>query len=212
MMKAFVLVSALALGAAAGTAQATTMVPLSGIFHINIYSGAVGTDATESNVGASAMTSSITYTGLLDFAVTLPQSQSGTTIAEFLATGTGSYVVDSGAGALGNVLSQPSFAVTTLFDITGGMLSAAATSVSLTHDDGVSFCQASCDASYAGPTSVTTNAFSATGGSYRIIYAATNGNPSVLQGMAAVPVPAAGVLLMGGLAGFGVLKRRRRAA
>ncbi len=212
MMKAFALASALALSAAAGTAQASTMVPLSGVFHINIYSGAAGTSATESNVSGSTMTSSVTYTGLLDFAVNLPQSQSGTTIAQFLGTGTGSYVVNSGASALGNLLSQPSFALTTLFDITGGLLINATTSVSLTHDDGVSFCQATCDSGHSAPTSAVTDAFSATGGAYRIIYAATNGNPSILQGMATVPVPAAGVLLMGGLAGFGLLKRRRRAS
>jgi len=207
---------ALALALSAGAASAAT---LSGTFTINIYQStmvdAAQSAATLANVAASTFLDSIVYNGDLDFATSAGNS---TTIGSWLATGVGGTVF--GLNPLVAALQQSKAdigagtATTTFYDIVGVFTSGFNSMIS--HDDGISvFDDGVLFATSAAPTSVITTAANGfDGGTWRLIYAATNSDPSVLKVTGnnlptPVPVPAAGLLLLGALGGLAFWRRRK---
>lgn len=196
------------------SAESATAATLAGTFNVDIYNfnagGSTATaSATAANVTAQAanLIASITYTGVIDFVVDLPQSQSATTINEFLATGGGIIVGDT--SGLDILLSTPSFAITTFFDFTAADLGSFRGNIR--HDDGVTLLRDNVViASSAPPTEAIDTPFTDASGDFRLIYAAANGNPSILQ-VTAVPLPAAALLLLGALGSLAFVSRRRRA-
>ena len=159
----------------------------------------------------------ITYTGALDFATSIGSS---TTIGSWLATGAG---VVSGltGGTSGTQLSSADInagtATTTFFDIVG--VFAQGFNSIVRHDDGITaFDDGTQIASSANPTTVVDTAVNGfNGGTWRLIYAATNSDPSILRVTgdrlpSTVPVPAAGFLLFGALGGLAALRRRKSMA
>ncbi len=156
------------------------------------------------------------YTGTLDFGTF--DRQDGTTIAEWLATGTPGGVSGLDA-AFGNLqLSAPNInngtATTTLFgffDEVGGYL---AGTLNVTHDDGFTLIDAPTTGDgFPGPTGQRLTTVDFAGGELDFVYVATNGDPSVLRvDLAAVPLPAGLPLLLLGLGGMAALRRQKHAA
>lgn len=203
-------------------AGAASAVPLSGTFTIDIYQRLDATyleaHATEANLAApdTVLLETISYTGSLWFGTYDPTD--ATTIGEWLSTSPdGVYSVSAATGAL--QLSSPDIdagtSTTTFFDIVGTFTDGFTLLVD--HDDGMTaFDDGVQIASHAGPTTVITtpvNGFD--GGEFRMIYAASNGDPSVLMVDAqstvidTVPLPAGLPLLLTGFAGLALLRRRR---
>ncbi|WP_375228050.1 VPLPA-CTERM sorting domain-containing protein [Roseobacter sp. S98] len=163
-------------------------------------------------------TDTFSYSGALDFGTS---SGSNTTIGSFLASGSGSVSgLDGGFGGLknskGNIDSGTGTATTTfyLFEslsaFTSGTFNIAHDDGVLVLDDGVAL------GGNAGPTGeIGTSVSGFDGGFVSFLYVSTNSDPSVLRvdsDVSPVPVPA-GVVLMGtALAGFGAMRRRRKAA
>lgn len=194
---------------------------LGGTFIVDIYhrTGASSAEsaATIANLAASTKVDSIVYNGDLDFSTT---GANTTTIGDWLATAGGTiFGLDPLAAAL--QLSSPnintSSAVTTFFDITATFLTGFDSVIR--HDDGISvFDDGTEIANSANPTTVqntSVNGFN--GGTWRLIYAATNGNPSILKVTgdklpSPVPLPAGLPLLLAGLGGLAVLRRRSKKA
>ena len=208
IMAASIVVAA---GMATSSANAYT---LDGVFNIDIYNFSAGSSAaasaTPANVTAQAanLITSITYDGKLDFAINLPQNQSSTTINQFLASGSGS--VSGDTSGLDIILSSPPFNITTFFDITANFFSGREGVIR--HDDGITLLDDGVTiASSAPPTVAINTPFSFDGGQFRLIYAAANGNPSILN-VQAVPLPAGLVLMLGALGCLGFVGRRRLAA
>ena len=209
MFKNAVIAATIIAGAVTGAEAAT----VSGTYNIDIYNYNAGgssaaADATAANVAANSgnLLASITYVGALDFLTgggTLP------TIEEFLNSGGGTY----DHTGLGVLMSAGGFGTTTLLDITGTFLTAVLGTI--THDDGVTLYDTTgIVLDSASPTSPRPDAFAAGAGNFRLIYSAANGNPEQLNvdaTPAAVPLPAAGLLLIGGIGALGAMKRRRAA-
>lgn len=87
----------------------------------------------------------------------------------------------------------------------GGSYSAG--TLSITHDDGMFVCGAG---GFAGPNSKRTTVLDYGGGYFDMIYVATNGDPSILNvDLEPVPLPAGLPLLLAGLGGFALLRRRQ---
>jgi len=202
---------ALALALSTGAASAAT---LNGTFTINIYQTLLATsaesDATVGNLRPLEFLETITYIGDLAFATF---GNDTTTIGQWLATGTGT-VTGLSLGTAGLQQSKANIndgtATTTFYDIVASFTSAFNSSID--HDDGISvFDDGNLIASSAAPTNVTTTAANGfNGGTWRLIYAATNSDPSVLNVTTTpIPVPAAGFLLIGALGGLAFLRRRR---
>ncbi len=224
MFKSLSTTVVVAFALAAPAAAAT----LNGTFDISIYqrdnTNATQAAATQANLIAATAFETITYTGDLSFGTFLNSgpTEDDTTIGSWLASGGG---IVSGLSLLtaGRQLSTddinttPATARTTYFDIVG-IFSQGFDSV-IAHDDGISvFDDGSEIANSQAPTNVrNTNVGGFNGGQFRIIYAATNGDPSVLRVTgdnlpSTVPVPAALPLLLVGLGGFAALRRRRAKA
>jgi hypothetical protein len=225
MFKSVLIASAVAIA----TSSAALASTIGGSVTINIFqstnTNTATASATDANIAASTYLDTITYTGFLDFG-TFTQNNNPpdtTTIAQWLDTGVGgSYTgLDGSVGDL--QLSKPDIggsgtATTTFFEFLG-LADAPGFTFDITHDDGFSFFDdGAAVASNAGPTSQTTQSgIVFDGGEFRLIYAATNGDPSVLklagQGtLAPVPLPAAGFLLVGALGGLAAVRRRRKAS
>ncbi len=142
-----------------------------------------------------------------------------TTIGGWLATGVGGTVFGLNPATSILQLSKADIndgtATTTFFDIVG--LFASGFSSIISHDDGISVYDDGLEiASSAAPTTVIDTAVNGFGGgTWRLIYAATNSDPSVLKVTGddlptTVPLPASLPLLLAGVAGIGLLRRRAR--
>lgn len=231
-MKLLGAAAVLAAAAMVGSASAATLnssATTAGKFSLKIYNFDAGGSsanaaATVANVDAQALAGSLvfngSYTGDLDFFLDTRNGPAGgaPTIADFLATGNGSATGFSGADFNDLILSDgagsgdPVFGTTTFFDFTADITSALYGDV--THDDGISLLDDGVTvASSAPPTTVKDTPYAFNGGAFRLIYAAANGDPSVLKvDVAAVPLPATLFLMLGALGGLGAMSRRRRAA
>lgn len=213
--------AALAAVMSVGAASAAT---LSGLFTVDIVN-ATNMNFAQSTASPSAFDTAwtnaassskgtITYDGALDFSTTNPNDS--TTIAQWLGTGGG--LVSGLVSSLGDLtLSHPDInsgtAQTTFFRFTLAALGAS--DFSILHDDGISVLDdGTVIGSSANPTvAITTDVNGFNGGQFGLIYVATNGNPSKLTVDASpVPLPATGLLLLGGLGGIAALKRRKKAA
>ncbi|MEX2519173.1 MAG: VPLPA-CTERM sorting domain-containing protein [Paracoccaceae bacterium] len=225
-MKFLAAAAVLAAASIVGSASAATLnssMTTTGSFDLKIYNFDAGGSAdaaaaTEANIAAQAgnLVFSGTYTGDLSFFLDTPGG--APTIAEFLATGGGSLIGFSGANFNDLILSDgagssdPVFGTTTFFDFSAEITSSLFGTV--THDDGISLLDDGVTvASSAPPTTVLDTDYAFNGGVFRLIYAAANGDPSVLNvDVQAVPLPATLFLMLGALGGLGVMSRRRRAA
>lgn len=219
MLKNTFLASAVAVATMAAPVFATT---LNGTFTINIRNftdSDPGPDVTNAssaatavNVAAVAIDATITYTGDLDF-----NAGSSTNVWDFLTSGGGAIVFTLGDQALlqSTVLSQGDYVTTTFFEIFGNFATDVL-SGTINHDDGITLIAANGQTGgvSAPPTSLIPTAFTAEAGDFRLLYAAANGNPSILNvdaTLAPVPLPAGGLLLIGALGGLAALRRRKTA-
>ena len=171
-----------------GSAHASIV---TGSFGISVYQGPGGGLITSPGVQANAANPLIaplyhlytgTYTGPIDF------KDLGTNdILTFLLSAGGS--LSGITTALSTTMSTPTFALTTVLDITWA--DAAALSGTIDHDDGVTLYLnggAITPAASAVPTVEIETAFAAGGGgAYRLIYVAGNGLPEVLSVDVVVP-------------------------
>ncbi len=168
--------------------------------------------ATAANFSAQSSDAVITYTGDINFFNTVA-SGATTTIAQFLGSAAGSYSIVSGTQAFLDTtrLSQGTYVTTTFFQITGFF--ASAVQGLIRHDDGITMVANGLTGGVsAAPTVAVNTAFRAGWGNFTLYYAAANGNPSILNvDVAAVPVPAGGLLLLGALGGLAALRRRKTA-
>ncbi len=168
-----------------------------------------------------------TYTGELDFFVdNYPRDLDLETISDFLSSATSGTFAGLDATVGGRKLSAPTFRTTTLFEFTEVYSNAFDTRA--THDDGFSIYDDGVELlSYSNPTGIRTTPRTGTvnfsGGEFKLIYAAANGNPSKLlvegdglpfdpidnNDVPAVPLPAPALLLMGSLGALAVVRRRQ---
>lgn len=223
-MNRIMIAAAIASVALSGAASAAT---LNGTYTINIRNFAdtdsdptivtsTNSAATRTNVDAVGIDATVQYTGDLNFSVTTGQNVS-TYIDDFLTSGGGSYSILFGDQTFLDTtqLSLGDYSVTTFFEILGSFAGDALNGV-ITHDDGITLEAVNQTGGVsAPPTSKKITNFTADAGEFTLLYAAANGNPSILNVQAdisPVPLPAGAVLLLTGLAGFGVARRRRKAA
>ncbi|MBW4708502.1 VPLPA-CTERM sorting domain-containing protein [Roseobacter sp. YSTF-M11] len=213
--------AALSLGTLTGSAYAAT---LSGNFLVKVVNYSAGgkgrnAKANQENFNAryaaagTGFADQFMYRGSLDFLVNNnPKDLDLETIGDFLSTGSG-IVSGLDADVAAKRLSTPTFDLTTLFSFTE--VYANAFDVIARHDDGISiYDDGARILSFENPTGVRTTGTGAfDGGAFTLVYAAANGNPSVLNvmgdGVPAVPLPASALLLVGALSGFGAMARRK---
>lgn len=195
---------------------------LSGTFTIDIYhrinANSAQSAATQGNLNPAEFLQTVSYTGDLDF---LTNIGNATTIGSWLATGVNGVVTGLSAATSAIQLSSADInngtAITTFFDITASF--ASGFNSIIRHDDGISvFDDGSQIATSSNPTvAIDTAVDGFNGGKWRLIYAATNSDPSVLKVTgdnlpATVPLPAGLPLLLAGLGGLAVLRRRSKKA
>ena len=206
---------------AAAMATSASAATLNGVFEVTAVN-AVELDREASKATMdnyySALTGqnpsdSFTYEGNLDFGTF--DGTDGTTIEDWLLTGGGTVTgLDAVFGDL--QLSKPSIgdgtATTTFFMITS-ILNAVGDFL-IKHDDGVAvFDDGTRIGGLEGPNTVkTTNVLGFDGGAFSLLYVATNGDPSVLNvngNLTPVPLPATLPLLLVGMGGIAMLRRKR---
>ncbi len=235
-MKMTKILAAAALVATASAAQAAT---LSGTFDVRVVNYTFDTNqsssvsiADQENFDArydaaqdGVDRDTFTYTGDLNFFIDNlnPKNGDAETIADFfLGNDDGQPIgsvsgLDASVGAL--QLSAPTFKVTTLFEFTEVYSNSFDTSV--THDDGFTIYDNGIELfSFSNPTGIRTTPKTGTvtfsGGEFKLVYAAANGNPSKLyvegEGIPSpVPLPAPALMLLGGLGALGALRARKKA-
>lgn len=233
-LKNLLVASAVAVFAAGIAAQAST---LSGTFEVRVVNYSTGGGSSSNSIAdqnnfdtrfnASQLANDgrsdvFTYTGALDFFIDNlnPTNGDNEKIADFfLVNGTATPVgtvsgLDAGVADL--QLSKPTFAITTLFEFTEVYSNAFETRV--THDDGFSIYDDGASLiSFANPTGIRTTpktgTVTFTGGEFKLVYAAANGNPSKLlvegNGVPAVPLPAPALMLISGIGAFAAMRRRK---
>ncbi|MGY6695277.1 MAG: hypothetical protein ACXIUW_04510 [Roseinatronobacter sp.] len=205
-----------------------------------VRANAAATQTNINTFGGAATFTSITYTGALDFRITNTAGSATTTIADFLSSGsagaggfdadqlgaTGGLMLSSGQGT-GDAGATAAFRTTTLFKITFESFSDVnidnlSQIISITHDDGFTMTDGTgtvgntTDGIFGGPTGIITTTInpllsgSVPANAFSLIYAAANGDPSVLE-VNVVPLPAALWLLLG-VSGALVAAKRRSVA
>lgn len=213
-LKASLFGALMATGLIAGTAQASTY--LTSTFEVtvaNFDAGGVRGNAFAGPINLLAnQDETFTYTGALDFNIGSGGSAT-TTILDFLNSGSGTFSgLSAGLGA--SILSTPTWGMTTIFRFRDFDLGGFAGNIR--HDDGIQFFDnGMIETNAPAPTTVINSAFDFSGGNFQLFYAAANGNPSVLEVTgtpAPIPLPAALPLLLAGLGGFGLMRRRKNKA
>lgn len=194
---------------------------LSGTFDVTVVNlqnlNSAQSQATMANFNAAqanvaSVSDTFTYTGELSFGTF--DSSDATTIQMWLDTGVGGSVSDLDAGVAGLQLSKPDIgagtATSTFFYFTKAGVGAH--DFEVRHDDGMNiFDDGVLVDGFNGPNGVRTTSVSGfDGGTFGLLYVATNGDPSVLEvGATPVPLPAGLPLLAAGLGGLAALRRRR---
>lgn len=198
------------------------------VYTLQIYTGSCNGPTAACNAGVqnTSPTAGATFTNLvgtgtfttssplsINLSIPTPQGSPGT-IGDFLGSGPGGAGAVSGISAvtLGTNLSIPGIGQQTEFIFTGTLSGAA--NISVLHDDGIAFYLNGVllsPVSAEGPTTAQLTAFATmTGGTFALYYVASNGNPSILDFHANVPLPATAWLFGGGLGELMMLMRRRR--
>lgn len=216
----------------AGGAHAVTVGGKFNVTAVNVTNvNAAESKATLANYNAAmagtlapgAVSDTFTYDGLLDFFVGQPQRAAPYEISTWLDTGTGT-VSGLDDPLASRQLSFPSIGAgtaTTTFFLFSLVNKMDAADFTVIHDDGMAIFEGTTRlGGREGPTSrATTKVDGYTGtGPFSLLYVATNGNPSILNvaaefdgpgGITSVPVPASLPLLLAGLGGIALLRRRR---
>lgn len=174
-----------------------------------------GGTSTFGDANSVAVSDTFEYNGDFDFRVGAPQKATYS-VADWLALGTGTVTgLDTSLGneQLSFPLISNGTATTTFFLFTSKNNFAAA-DFTITHDDGVALFDDGVKlGGVDGPTSVRTTVINGfDGGTLSFLYAATNGNPSILEidmTPTAVPLPAAAWMFGAALVGFVGMSRRK---
>jgi len=169
-------------------------------------------DAANGVNGDDPVFDEFNYTGSIDFGTF--DGTDGTTVEGWLATG-GGIVSGLDAALAGRQLSKPKIGkgtATTTFFLFKMIVPDAITTLDITHDDGIGvYDDAMLIGGFSNPTGVrNTKVNGFDGGVLSFVYVATNGDPSVLH-VAAVPLPASVSLMLAGLGGLAIARRRVRA-
>ena len=226
MKNAFIAAVAFALVGITGSAQAATLNGLFNVTAVNVTNlTSAQSQATRANFdaarngtlgGGSSIYASdtFTYDGDIDFETKVGTS---TKIGGWLLTGGGA-ITDLDGGFANLQLSKGNIdngSATTTFFLFESTFQIGKGSFDVSHDDGIAiFENGDRIGGFVGPNSVRDTLVSGfNGGKFELLYVATNSDPSILNvnaDVAPVPLPAPFALLAAGLAGLGLLGRRRK--